>query len=241
MSFTTETNGRLCNQIIRNLAVSLIAKKHDLFVKYASYKLISALGIDLYIGNRNYDKTDIVNNSNYYSILNKESIDFNIDPNMDYFQSQEITDMLYQHLQSDEVKTKIMSSNPFANRYNNNNDAFIHIRLGDVMQHTPGLEYYLHCLSLIEFDNLYITTDTPHHPIIYEINKRYPQMTLIYDNEVSTIQFGSTCKNIILSHGSFSAVIGYLGFFSNVSYLNREPGWCPLDMFTGKGWNAVNL
>jgi hypothetical protein len=32
MTTTTATNGRLCNQIIRNLAVSLLAEKHDLYV-----------------------------------------------------------------------------------------------------------------------------------------------------------------------------------------------------------------
>ena len=34
MSFTTNNNGRLCNQIFRNLAVCKIAEKHDLCVDY---------------------------------------------------------------------------------------------------------------------------------------------------------------------------------------------------------------
>jgi len=38
MTTTTQYNGRLCNQIIRNLAVSKIAEKNDLFVEYSSYE-----------------------------------------------------------------------------------------------------------------------------------------------------------------------------------------------------------
>ena len=37
MSTTTSSNGRLGNQIIRNLAVSIIAEKHNLYVNYCNY------------------------------------------------------------------------------------------------------------------------------------------------------------------------------------------------------------
>jgi hypothetical protein len=241
MSFTTQNNGRLCNQIIRNLATSLVATKHNLFVDYANYNLIKELGIDLYIGENKYDNTVEINNDNYFNILLLDSINYNINPNFDYFQSQEITDFLVSHLRSQQIKHHIMETNKYKNRYHNNNDVFIHIRLGDVPQHNPGLQYYLHCLSLIEFDGLFIATDCPDHSMIVSIKEKYPNLNLICESEINTIQFGSTCKHIILSHGSFSAVIGYLGFFSNVYYLNREPNWCPLGMFLNKGWNPIEL
>ena len=42
MSLTTSYNGRLCNQIIRNLALSILAKKYNLFVEsYSSYNEIN--------------------------------------------------------------------------------------------------------------------------------------------------------------------------------------------------------
>jgi hypothetical protein len=37
MTTTTYSNGRLCNQIIRNLAVSFIAEKNNLKVEYSNY------------------------------------------------------------------------------------------------------------------------------------------------------------------------------------------------------------
>ena len=41
MTDTTRGAGRLCNHIIRNVALSLIAKKNDLFVKYSYYDIIT--------------------------------------------------------------------------------------------------------------------------------------------------------------------------------------------------------
>ena len=49
MTETSDYVGRLGNQIIRNLAVSLIAEKHNLYVKYSSYDLINSLGIELFV------------------------------------------------------------------------------------------------------------------------------------------------------------------------------------------------
>ena len=95
--------------------------------------------------------------------------------------------------------------------------------MGDVEQYTPGLNYYLKTITSIEFDNLYISTDSITHPIIHQIIQKYPNTKIIEYNEINTIQFASTCKHIILSHGSFSAVIGYLSFFSTVNYPEYEP------------------
>ena len=41
MSITTEYNGRLCNQVIRNLALSILAEKYDLYVEYSNYNNIN--------------------------------------------------------------------------------------------------------------------------------------------------------------------------------------------------------
>ena len=49
---TTIENGRLGNQIIRNLAVSQIASKNNLFVKYSSHEKIQQLGIILFVGDK---------------------------------------------------------------------------------------------------------------------------------------------------------------------------------------------
>ena len=64
----------------------------------------------------------------------------------------------------------------------------------------------------------------------------FKNVHLINYNEIDTIHFGSTCKNVILSHGSFSAIIGYMAFYSNV-YCYKNNTWCP-NIFIDKGFIA---
>jgi hypothetical protein len=218
MTTTIGSRGRLCNQIFRNLAVSLMAERHDLFVTYAYKKQIDKLGIDLYCGQNKYDNKVDLNDEDYFRILNCSHISNNLNPLTSYFQTKEISNFLYKHLNKDNVKTKIMSANPYNSRYNNNNDVFMHIRLGDAALWNPGSKYFLNVIKDLKFDNLYIGTDERTHFIIQDICSLYPNANIIDYNEIETLQFASTCKHIILSHGSYSAIIGYLAFFSVVNY-----------------------
>jgi hypothetical protein len=92
----------------------------------------------------------------------------------------------------------------------------------------------------VNFDKLYISSDDASHLIITQILQNYPHAKIINYDEIQTIQFASTCKNIILSHGSFSAIIGYLAFFSNISYpeYQNDKMWYG-DMFSINGWNKI--
>jgi hypothetical protein len=238
MTTTTSTNGRLCNQIIRNLAVSLVAKKHNLKVEYSSNTLIrDELGISLFTGTNDHKEKKPLNAANYFEIYNVDNIDYNVNPNECYFQSKDVIKFLYSYLRTDEVISEVILKNPFSDRYNKNNDLFIHIRLSDAAHFNPGVNYYLNIIKQINYDNLYISSDSPEHDIICKIVETYPNTIINNYDEVKTIQFGSTCKNVILSHGSFSAVIGYLSFFSKVYYPEYEEGkmWFG-DMFNIDGW-----
>lgn len=87
---------------------------------------------------------------------------------------------------------------------------------------------------------IFITSDTITHYIIKKIIEKYPQINLINYNEIETIQFGSTCKNIILSQGTFSAIIGYLGFYSNIYYpkIEKDKQWHG-NLFGIKNWTEL--
>jgi hypothetical protein len=236
---TTLKNGRLCNQIIRNLAVSIVATKHDLFVSYYNYDLIVLLGIHLFCGVCNYNDYVDLTDDNYMNILTTETpLCKNLNPNKNYFQTKAITNILFQYLRSTN-KQQIMNVNPFSNRYDNNDDLFIHIRLTDVERFNPGLNYYLYALSTISFQTCYIASDNLQHSIICEILKKYPGVVLVDKDEIQTIQFGSTCKYVVLSHGSFSAVIGYLSFFSNVYYPDYGKNMWFGDMFSVPGFQVL--
>lgn len=243
MSKTTSTNGRLCNQIIRNIATSFIAEKHNLKVLYSSHEQIKQLGIVLYSGDNTYKETIKLDNKNYFRILNKEDIESNIDPNEAYFQTQEITKYIYSYLNKEEVKERIKVSNKFGARYNNNNDIFIHIRLGDVKRYNPGLKYYDYVIEKIKkmnsIENIYICSDTPTHEIIKQLVLKHNCKVKLL-NPVETIMFGSTCKYVILSHGSFSAVIGWLSFYSKVYYKKIDKIWHG-DLFCIDNFEMINI
>ena len=249
MSFTVNTNGRLGNQIFRNLAVSIIAEKFDLFVDYSSYDIIKSLGIDLYIGKNKHAKTIKLTDDNYFQILASDQLQYNVYANNNYFQTKDITNMIYTYLHKERIYETIINRNQFKDRYNNNNDVFMHIRLTDVANNNPGPIYFLKVMSIIGgFDRIYIASDDYNHPYIKQITNTYPNSVLFRNDEVNTIKFGSTCKHIILSHGSFSAVIGYFAKGtdsfanqqSNIYYAkyDKRTMWYG-DMFSINGYNCI--
>jgi hypothetical protein len=237
---TTVEHGRLGNQIIRNFAVSQIAKKQDLFVDYCNYSRIKSLGIELYSGKNIYTETKQLTDNNYFDILNENTINYNLDPNPSYFQTKEISNYLFSCLNDQTNRQNIIMKNNYKERYNNNNDCFIHIRLTDVEHLNPGIDYYFKALSNIQFDHLYVASDDVNHRFIQQIIEKYPNSTIISYDEINTIKYGSTCKYIILSHGSFSAIIGFLSFFSSVYYCQYDSNkiWYG-DMFSIPSWNKV--
>lgn len=233
----TKANGRFCNQIFRNIAVSLIAEKCNLMVDYVSIDLIRLLGISLYTeGSNNYASTIPLTYANYMEIYNNaQHITNNLNPNDDFFQTKEISQLIHTYLKTQ--KDNVVLANPFRNRYLMNNDVCIHIRLTDVAQHNPGAFYYIQTLNGIKPDNIFIATDEPTHFIIHEIVKSYPTCKILNLDMIKTIQFASTCKNVILSHGSFSAVIGYVSYYSTIYYpkYDKNHMWYG-DMFSIDGW-----
>ena len=239
---STINNGRLGNQIIRNLAVSLIAEKYNLKVEYCNKDLINKLGIELFSGNNIYTIFQDLTDDNYFTIYNCNNLNYNLQPNNNFFQTKEITNFLYNYLHTDKIKTNIIINNPFQERYNQNNDIFIHIRLTDTACWNPGLLYYINAIKNINFDNLYISTDEKNHDIIKELFQLYSSAQLFDNDEITTFQFASTCKHIILSHGSFSAIIGYLSFFSNVYYPEYELNkiWYG-DIFSINNWIKLSV
>ena len=235
--------GRLGNQIIRNIAVSLLAQQTNMRVTYSSHELISKLGIDLFSGTKQYANMIRLTDQNYMSFYEQCYLYLNrnfgeIDA---FFQTKDIISLIYNYLHSDKIKASIINKNPFAKRYQHNNDVCIHIRLGDIAHFNPGLAYYLKTLSQLTFDKLYITTDQKDHDTIQQLILLYPTASVIEYDEIQTFQFASTCKHIILSHGSFSAVIGYLAYFSDIYYPEYESDkmWYG-DMFSIPGWNKMS-
>jgi len=233
--------GRLCNQVYRFLAVSIIAKKHDLAIHYETewYEKVKSLGIELYSGNTIYDTLVDLDETNFTYYRDKDTIDVTFNRVSSFFQTKEISNYFYTYLRSEEVMNTIISCNIFKERYTTNNDCFVHIRLGDVTKYTPGFNYYSLALSKLSFDTLYISSDSIDHEIITKLREKYPTAILLDYNEKDTIHFGSTCKHIVLSFGSFSSIIGLLSFYSDIYYPRQDFSWCP-DIFSNPTWTMID-
>ena len=81
----TGGGGRLCNQIIRNIAASIICKKHNKKIHYYMYTEIKKLGINLYTYQHEYNSTIVLKNEKYFKVLNNY-VPINIDFTHYFFQ-----------------------------------------------------------------------------------------------------------------------------------------------------------
>lgn len=239
---TNNSTCRLCNNVILNSVFSILASQNDLYIEYAYHDECEKLGIKLFCGINKYDKTIYITDSDVIQLINGTKdvkLESNIKNNGSYFQTKEISNYLFKYY-FPLFQDNIMLQNKFKSRYNSNNDIFIHIRLGDITYYNPGYEYYVKAIqSIKDYNNVYISSDTISHEICNKLITNFNAIPIEYD-EVDTIHFGSTCKHVILSHGSFSAVIGYLSFYSDVYYpeFQTHKLWCG-DMFSIPGWNKI--
>ena len=90
----TEPNGRLCNQIFRNIAVSMIAQKHNLYVKYSSHSKIKRLGIPLHVGSLKYKHTIELTDDNYLTVFHLPTLQTNLNANQHFFQTVDYSQVI---------------------------------------------------------------------------------------------------------------------------------------------------
>jgi len=239
---TIGTGGRFANHFFRNLTAHFIAKNNNLKFTYSYSQEFFNLGIELYKnGDQTYNDDFIITDDNFFELIKKNiKLNKNITLKMCdvYAQTKEFSFYIRDYIYADEQKNKIIEKNLFKYKYNNNNDVFVHVRLGDSVEHNPGYIYYDWVLSNMNFENGFISSDLLTHPLCIALIKKY-NLTPIIKTEVKTIMFASTCKNIVLSNGSFSWLMGLLGFFSTV-YFPKVKNWWHGDIFVFPEWNEID-
>lgn len=223
----TSPYGRLCNQIIRNLALSILAEKYDLYVEYSSYDTINnSLGINLFVGNNKHDNGVSINCGNYMNYYNnyierKSNFCFM----KDFFQNEEITTILCKHLRGN--SKNIIDKNPYAERYENNNDLFIHIRLGDVKHKNVGIEYYSYCIDFIlrekNCDNIYIGSDSLNDNMIKKLISIYPDIILVKKIQLKQFSLGAHVKILSYHMVHFQRSLDTWDFFLMYIFQIKHP------------------
>ena len=99
---------------------------------------------------------------------------------------------------------------------------FVHVRWGDLAgkkmwSSIPNYEYYDKCLSDTPYKKGYLASDTFDHPFIQKLLNRF-NLEFYKASPEETIIFGSTFSDKILSFGSFSWWVGFIGNQNNVIY-----------------------
>ena len=233
--------GRFGNLFLVGMAFHFYAKKNNLSVIYKEHDHFKKLGIDLYSGTQNYKDTIKLTDDNFFPLITGPPVYKNLMLLNDMWcQTKEFALYLKEYFEQSEQKTRVITSNPFMNRYEKNNDVYVHVRLGDVTGiHSLPFEYYDKALSTVQYDQGYISSDSIHHPICQQLIQKYNLRTIDYD-VVETIQFASTCRHLVLSLGTFSWLIGFLAFFSDdVQYPIDKKPWHG-DIFVFPEWKCVN-
>jgi hypothetical protein len=121
----------------------------------------------------------------------------------------------------------IINNNKYKDRYNikkdNNKDIFIQIRTGDIYDDKkshliPKIDYYVNIIDSLKgkYNRIFICCISKNR-LVNRLIKKYKA---IYrdKNKIDNLLFGSTCKYIIMSAGSYSFLFGLLGFYSEKVY-----------------------
>jgi len=231
--------GRLGNLFFVGMALHFIAKKNNLKCHYKMYNKFKNLSIKLFSGENIYLETILLTDINFYNILINEPLYKNVYINNNIWcQTFEFALYLRNYFNIDEQKNKIIENNIYKNNYNNNNNVFIHIRIGDIENISQPFEYYNTILSNLNFDIGYISSDTINHNKCKQLINKYNLIIINYD-DIETIMFGSTCKYIILSNGTYSWLIGLLSFYSQVYYPKYDSIWHK-NIYRFNDWLEVN-
>jgi len=251
---TVNNGGGFGNHLLRNLCSSIIAEQNDLVFTYSNILsndgampchqiYIEDLGIGLFKSGKKFYSTYIDLSEKTFEILVTENVKIytNIKVDSYYYQTPFIAKYLRNYLAEDEHKTRIIQKNKFRERYRYNNDVFIHIRIkGAAQEYLPDYNYIDLALSRIKkYDNIYLASDEYSNPYCVDYITKYKMIPINYQ-EIETIQFGSTCRYIVLTNGTFGWITGVLGYFSEVYQpdLHLKPQHHG-DIFTFDDWNVV--
>ena len=219
--------GRLGNNLLQNIGISILSKKFDFKVEnYINEEELKILGLSL-----NKRQNTNTNFNSYYDTDLMYLLSLNkINNGILYEGTFQVKDFVLTY------KQDILNHFNLKYDYENNNDLFIHVRLGDVSNLNVGIEYYKSAINSITFNKGYISSDTLTHHIVQELIKEYN--LILYDNNpLDTINFGKNFNNLILSTGTFSWWIGLLSKAKNIIFPLNGPKWHG-DIFVYEDWKG---
>lgn len=186
--------GRFGNHLFQLSCANFLSKKFDQPVANKWDRIL----VQNETGDKFFNKTMVVNNDSIERVFNQESNQQNIVLD-DYFQTRYCISKFLEY-----------------NTYQNNSEqlgnyTFVHIRLGDINNiMSLDYEYYDEAIGLFGNEKVLISSDSPNDEMVLRLKDKY-DATIFRGNEVEAILMGANCKNRVLSLGTFSWWIGFLG------------------------------
>jgi hypothetical protein len=194
-------NGRLANKLLQNIGISVLAKKYDYFPEYHDIQENNLIGLNLFYGRKK--NTNFVWYHEVESLEQLLSQSIKIDNGIIYHGYFQNRYFLLNHRKSIEEVVKKREIKKY-------NEVFVHVRLGDQTHSNPGILYYEKILDSISFNGGMISSDSLENPMIKNLSEKY-NLKIFNSSPIDTIIVGSEYEYRVLSNGSFSWMIGYLG------------------------------
>ncbi len=228
--------GRLGNRLIQYSLARILSKK---FNEQISPPKINFFFKPRYITNYKIHKKNIlVDDNNFLEILKLENLEPANLVLSGYFQDKSFL------LKYRKEILKLIDFN-----YKEKEGIFIHYRLGDCLTNDngsrrliPAQEYYMYCLDEIlktSNEQVYISSDSPNHDRVISLSKKYKANIINLENPIIAMLYGSQFKNKILSLGTFSWWIGFLGSQNNIYCPDHKECRYGKNIFEVEGWKSV--
>ncbi len=223
--------GRFGNLFFINMFLHFYASDFDLKVSYKNEAMFYEMGIEFFHGKKTYEQNFLVTDSNFLMYFDATTKHLFEPANIIIHRDMWLQDSLFclylqKYFQQPEIKLKLLEANKFKKRIQKNNDLFLHIRLGDVTSFSESLfSYYDGVLSILKFDNGYISSDSINHDFCKYLIQKY-KLKAFQKGEIETIMFANTCKHLILSGGTFSWLLGFFAQAdANIFYFKYKNPW----------------
>lgn len=227
--------GRLGNKIFQYVLARILSEKFNQRINKSLDKPEFSFTEKEIINRKVYEKTILVDDNNFLEILELKNLNSTNLVLNGYFQNISFVSKYREKI------LEIIDIN-----YQEKQGIFLHYRLGDLITNResiiPKEEYYTHCIDKIletSKEKVYISTDSPNHNLIKNLQEKY-NATLIKGSPKDTIIYGSQFKNKILSFGTFSWWIGFLGNQNNVYCPNSKEYGYGADIFPLERWKSIS-
>lgn len=217
--------GRLGNRLIQlSCAVALSHKFKQNIINGMQQDIVN---IPL-INKVQYTKRISVNDNNICEIFSQENLNFDID--------------LHGFLQKECCIQQFIRYNHFIET-DMIDATFMHVRLGDLIRLNKVIpfEYYDEAIKSMNHNHIILSSDTPDHEIIQKLLKKY-DISMFIGDEYATIVKGASCRQKILSQGTFSWWIGFLNNDkTNITTYPSLSKYKPFheDIFTNRNWMSI--